>query len=229
MYKIDSCQNCDFFPFCATEASQSLWLKKVNSVVKQQFTLKKKQIVPFPQKAFQNLYVIKSGGIKTYEIDNQGKELIRGFYFTGEVLGFEAIAKGRYLLKAMTLSQTEICEISYQHFIDLLGSNTSLQKQILSLMSKQLTVNFYLNYITAEQRLACFLIDLSLRLPAKNKCKEFFLPMSRQDIGNYLKLSGETISRLFTRFKKNKLISVEQKKIQILNLEQLQLIADQIT
>lgn len=220
-----SCTNCGFFLFCNLEGANPRGVHQSNSAVKQPLALKKKQSLYFPQKPFQSLYAIQSGCLKTYETDREGNELINGFYFAGEIFGFEAIARGNYIFSAATLSDALICEIPYIRVIELLSSNSSLQKQILHLMSQQLTTGIYTNFITAEQRLAAFLIDLSKRLFISEESIEFLLPMSRQDIGSYLRLTAETISRLFTQFKDKKIISIEHKNIQFLQLDQLKSIA----
>ncbi|WP_133137498.1 Crp/Fnr family transcriptional regulator [Legionella rowbothamii] len=220
-----SCSYCGFSPFCTLEEPKSRWVNQVNAAVSQQHVLKKKQFLYFPQTTFHSLYAIKSGCLKTYEVDRDGNELLRGFYFAGEILGFEAIARGNYLYSAAALSDALVCEIPYTHFLELLRSHSSLQKQILYLISQQLATGYYLNFVTAEQRLAAFLIDLSKRLVVCEQGIEFFLPMSRQDIGNYLGLTAETISRIFTQFKNNKIISIEHKKIQLLQPEQLKSVA----
>ncbi|MCW8408860.1 helix-turn-helix domain-containing protein [Legionella sp. PATHC035] len=219
------CSNCGFFPFCTLEEGNPHWINQISSAVKQQHVLKKKQALYFPQNTFHSLYAIKSGTLKTFEVDSEGNELIRGFYFAGEILGFEAIASGTYLFSAVALSETVVCEIPYHHFTELLNSNSSLQKHILYLISQKLTVGSYLNFVTAEQRLAAFLVDLFKRLHGCEQQMELVLPMSRQDIGNYLGLTAETVSRLFSQFKKNKMISIEQKKVQLLQVDQLKLIA----
>lgn len=220
-----SCWNCGFSPFCNLEEVNPRWVTQINSAVKQQHVLKKRQPLYFPQNIFHSLYAIKSGSLKTYEVDSEGNELTRGFYFAGEILGFEAIARGNYLFSAVALSDAVVCEIPYSNFIELLSADSSLPKQILYLISQQLTVGLYLSFITAEQRLAAFLIDLFKRFHVCDQSMELVLPMSRQDIGNYLGLTAETISRLLTQFKENKIISVEHKKIQFLQLDQLKLIA----
>lgn len=222
---IKPCSNCGFLPFCSLDGGIPHWLNQISSAVKQYHVLKTKQTLFLPQNKFHNLYAIKSGSLKTFEVDKEGNELIRGFYFTGEILGFEAIASGTYLFSAIALSETIVCEIPYNHCLELLNSNSSLQKHLLYLFSQKLMVGSYLNFVTAEQRLAAFLIDLFQRLQVSEQHMEFTLPMSRQDIGNYLGLTAETISRLFSQFKKNRIISIEHKKIQFFQLDQLKLIA----
>lgn len=221
-----NCERCSFSLFCIPENKSINWVKENNPVVKQHFQLQKNEVLFLPQNTFRNLYAIQQGNLKTYHIDADGNELIKGFYFTGEVLGFETIYSGHYLLSAVALSTTVVCEIPYDNFIELLQLNNGLQKHTLYLMSQQLNAGFYLSAITAEQRVAAFLIDLTNRLPQLDEQLSYILPMSRQDIGNYLKLTAETISRILSQFKKNKIIMIDNKKIQILNSNQLKLIAD---
>jgi len=197
-----------------------------SSAVKQHYHLKKNEVLYFPQSTFRSLYTIQSGQVKTYRLDTEGNELIRGFYFTGEILGLNGIYSQHYLYSAVALSDTVVCEIPYDNFLELLQLNPALQKRILDLMSQQLNAGSYLFSITAEQRLAAFLIDLAHRLNPVKFELEFILPITRQDIGNYLKLSAETISRLLSQFKENKIITIDGKKIQLLQYQHLQRIAD---
>ncbi|MDI1352758.1 MAG: helix-turn-helix domain-containing protein [bacterium] len=224
--KKPTCEHCSFSPFCSADEASLDWMNQKNNAVKQRYHLKKNEALYLPHNTFRNLYAIQLGSLKTYQVDNEGNELIRGFYFSGEVLGFEAIYSRHYLFSAVALSETVVCEIPYDNFLELLQLNTSLQKQILHLMSQQLTVGSYLSSITAEQRLAAFLLDLAERLNPVERQLEFLLPMSRQDMGNYLKLTAETISRLLSQFKAHKLIAIDHKKIKLLQPEQLKLIAD---
>lgn len=191
---------------------------------RQQRYLKRNEPLCLPKNKFQNLYVIRRGALKAYQVDMSGKELIRGFYFAGEIFGYEAIYAGQYFFSAVALCDTIICEIPYDDFLDLLHSRKVLQKQAMQLISKQLNVGSYLIAITAEQRLAAFLIDLFKRLQVSRK--ELALPMSRQDIGNYLRLTAETVSRILSLLKKHGIIGIDNKKIGILQPEKLKQIAE---
>ncbi|MCX7116667.1 MAG: helix-turn-helix domain-containing protein [Legionellales bacterium] len=208
-----------------TEIKNSPWINQINLAVKQHHHLKKHDVLCLPQTTFRNLYVIQRGILKTFQVDAEGNEVIRGFYFNGEVFGFDAIYTRHYLFSAVALSETVLCEIPYDNFLDLLHSNPILQKHMLHLISQQLSMGSYLFSITAEQRLAAFLIDLSTRLHPPEMQLSFLLPMSRQDMGNYLRLTAETISRLLSQFKKNKIITVDHKKIKFIQPEKLKLIA----
>ncbi len=214
-----SCTSCMFTPFGTTEEQENL-------AIKQYRTLERKEVLCLPKHKFQSLYVIQHGVLKTYQAEVDGKELIRGFYFAGEILGYEAIYTGHYLFSAAALTETVVCEVPYENFLELLHSNPELQKRILYLISRQLNIGSYLVSSTAAQRLAAFLIDLSVRLHPSEIKREFILPMSRQDIGNYLRLTAETISRVFSRFQKNKIIAINHKKVYLKQPEKLKQIAD---
>ena len=220
------CGHCTFAPFCIPEEDNTQWMNHVNLAVKQYHHLKPKEALCLPNNKFRNLYVVQQGALKTYQVDAAGNELIRGFYFAGELFGIEAIFKNHYLSAAVALSETVICEIPYDNFLQLLQPRPELQKHILYVASQQLNTGAYLIATTAEQRLAAFLIDVSTRLNPDKMQLELLLPMTRQEIGNYLRLTAETISRLFSRLQKDKIIISKHKKIHLLQLDTLQQIAD---
>lgn len=218
-----SCVSCALAQFCTNDEPSALQLK---SAAKQQLMLKRDEVLCLPNDKFQNLYVIQHGALKAYQVDVGGKEQIRGFYFAGEILGYEAIYTGHYTYSAVALLDTLVCEIPYEHFLELIHARGLLQKQALHLISKQLNMGSYLIDITAEQRLAAFLIDLSTRLYPLSNPTELALPMSREDIGNYLRLTAETVSRIISRLKKNNIIGIHHKKIDFLKPDILKHIAN---
>lgn len=221
-----TCTRCQFSPFCLEPEGNSSCQHSVNNVVKQYRMLKRKEMLYLPKNKFQNFYAIQHGAVKTFESDASGKEVIRGFYFAGEILGYESIYTGRQAFSAIALEETLICEIPYHHFLELLQDKPKLQEHILFLISQRISVGSYLNAINAEQRLAAFLLDLAIRFNSAEKKSGMCLPMSRQDIGCYLRLTAETVSRILTRFQKNKLITIDHKHLQLLQPDQLQQIAD---
>ena len=205
-----TCLKCDLSIFC-------FYTKKFGIEPKQRH-LKRNEMLHLADATFSNLYGIQRGALKTYEVDNAGNELIRGFYFKNEVYGYEAIYKGYYLFSAVALSETVLCEISYQNFLELLRSEPELLTRILYLMSQQLTVGSYLKFITAQQKLSSFLLDLSTRLSANGFYSNFMLPMSYQDMGNYLGLATETVARILSKFKQRKILSIEKKHMYFLDV-----------
>ena len=174
----------------------------------------------------QALYAVRSGTFKTYTINKQGEEQITGFHLAGDLLGFDAIANAKHPSFAKALETSMVCEIPYNTLDTLSNSMPKLKKQILRMMSTEIREDHemltLLNRKNAEQRLATFFSTLSSRYHARGlSASEFRLSMTRNDIGNYIGLTVETISRLLNRFDKNGLIAVNGKLITIVNIEKL--------
>jgi len=224
--KFSACLGCHFVPFCSSECNHGGNGKQLTSSVKRLLRLKRKEVLYLPKHKFQNFYAIQKGALKTYQMEANGKELIRAFYFAGEILGYKAIATGHYLFSATALTDTVICEIPYDEFLKQVHAEPELLKLSFHLISKQLNSGAYLAASTAEQRLAAFLIDLSRRLRPAANSDVYHLPLSRQDMGNYLRLTAETISRLLSKLQKARVIAVTQKRLQILEPEKLELFAE---
>lgn len=222
---LSTCNHCTFSPFCNNDEAGLHSTKNPHLTIKQFRVLKRNEVLFLPKNKFHNLYVIHQGVLKTYQTEADGKELIRGFYFPTEILGYEAIHTGQHLFSAVALTNSLVCEILYEDFLALLHSEKELQKTILHLISQQLNARAYLFYSSAEQRIAAFLIDLSSRLSTADRIKELILPMSREDIGNYLRLTAETVSRILSRLQKNHTITISHKKITLNDSDKLMHIA----
>lgn len=213
-----SCALCSFSAFCLPEAE--------HVVVKCAHKLKRNELLCLPHTNFENLYVVQRGVLKTVQVDINGREFIRNFHFEGEVIGCDAIYRGRYAFSVVALSDAVVCEIPYVNLLEVLALHPKLQPQVLSLFSQQLDIDFYRTTTTVEQRLCAFFLKMSARLHSAEKQHEFVLPMSRQDIGNYLGMAAETVSRLLARFQQDKMISIHLKKVKLLNVAKLSAIAE---
>ena len=224
-----TCCGCHFTPLCLTNTCMNSLTHNESLPIKRRLILQKNDVLFTPNSPFQFLFAIEHGAVKTVQTEADGSELIRGFYFSGEVLGYKAIYSGRYQSTAKALCDTQICVIEYRDFLYFLQSNPELQQHIMYLVSLQMNMGSYLVSTSADRKLAAFLLDLSVRLHRSATQHEFQLPMSRQDIGNYLRLTAETISRVSTRLIQNKIIAVDNKKITLLKTETLRKIADGIT
>ena len=175
---------------------------------------------------FNNIYTIKSGIVKTYMLDEDGTEQVIDFHLPGDVIGLDAIAKFKHPTSAITLKKSTICELPYQRFIELCDSAPELYFAIANQLSSSLQRTQHLlmiiNHKTAEERLAFFLLDFSYRLHLIDLSPvDFQLKISRAEIGNYLGLASETISRIFTHFEKEGLIHVKGKNIHIKDINGL--------
>lgn len=167
---------------------------------------------------FDSIYAVRSGFFKATVVLEDGREQVTGFHMAGEVLGLDGIATGRHTTDLIALEDSEVCVIPYASF-----EEPSLQRQLHKVMGRELLrdqgVMTLLGTMKAEERLAAFLLNLSQRFTARGfSPSEFHLRMKREEIGSYLGLSLETVSRLFSRFHEERLINVQQKHVRILDI-----------
>jgi CRP/FNR family transcriptional regulator len=171
---------------------------------------------------FSNLYAIRFGHFKTYQLNPDGGEQITGFQMAGELLGMDAISTDRHHCSAEALENSEVCEIPFAGLEKLFGDMPTLLRHFHRMMSQEITreqsVMLLLGNMPATQRFAAFLVNLASRYEARGySAHSFQLRMSREEIGNYLGLTIESISRLLSKFKKEGLLRVSNREIELLN------------
>jgi CRP/FNR family transcriptional regulator len=172
--------------------------------------------------SFESLYAVRSGAFKSVGVSRQGDEKVTGFHLPGELLGLEAINSGRHGYSAVALEDSEVCILPFAPLERLAGSMPVLQHQLLRVLSSDISrdhgLMLLLGSMTAEQRLAAFLLSLSRRHERLGfSANRFVLRMTREEIGNYLGLTLETVSRLLSRFQRQGLITVQQRDVEIRN------------
>jgi len=224
------CQNCSISELCLPFSLNVQELETLDNIIDRKLPIQKGEQIFNDGQPMHALYAIRSGTFKTYTINKQGEEQITGFHLAGDLLGFDAIANAKHPSFAKALETSMVCEIPYNTLDNLSNSMPKLKKQILRMMSTEIREDHemltLLNRKNAEQRLATFISTLSIRYQARGlSASEFRLSMTRSDIGNYIGLTVETISRLLNRFHKNGLITVDGKLITIVNSEKLNLCA----
>lgn len=221
-----ACGNCSLATLCLPFGLDSADVDHLDSIVERAKPLQKGTTLFSPGDTFKSIYVVKTGAIKTFTQTPSGDEHILGFHLPGEILGFDAIQDDTHGCFAKALETTAICEVPFEKLEHLSSSVPGLNHQMLRLMSKEVSdeaqMISLLNNSTAEERLASFLLSLSERFKRRGfSASEFFLPMSRQEIGSYLGLALETVSRLFTRFQEQGILAVDRKHVEILNIEHI--------
>lgn len=169
---------------------------------------------------FESLYAVRSGAFKTVGVSRHGDEKVTGFHLPGELLGLEAISSARHGYSAVALEDSEVCAIPFAQLEQLALSMPALQHQLLRLLSGDISrdqgLMLLLGSMSAEQRLAAFLLSLSRRhLRLGFSATRFVLRMTREEIGNYLGLTLETVSRLFSRFQREGLVAVQQRDVEL--------------
>lgn len=175
---------------------------------------------------FESLYAVHSGAFKTVGTSRQGDEKITGFHLSGELLGLEAINSGFHGYSAVALEDSEVCVIPFAQLEKMAMSVPALQHQLLRVISGDISrdqgLMLLLGSMSAEQRLAAFLLSLSRRHQRLGfSATRFVLRMTREEIGNYLGLTLETVSRLLSRFQREGFVAVQQRDIEIRNPDRL--------
>jgi CRP/FNR family transcriptional regulator len=176
---------------------------------------------------FGSIYAIRSGFFKTSVIDGEGREQVTGFCMGGELLGLDGLGAGRYNGTAVALEDSEACVLPFALVEELSHDIRPLQRQLHSVLSREIVrdhgVMMLLGSMRAEERLATFLLNLSRRFMRRGySSSDFHLRMTREEIGSYLGLKLETVSRLFSSFQKDNLIEVQQKHVRILDIAGLE-------
>lgn len=170
--------------------------------------------------SFDTLYAVHSGAFKTVGVSRQGAEKITGFYLPGELLGLDSISLGRHQFDAVALEDSEVCVIPYARLEQMATAIPGLQRELFRALSSDISrdqgLMLLLGSMSAEQRLAAFLLSLSRRYRRLGfAANRFVLRMTREEIGNYLGITLETVSRLMSRFQRAGLISVQQRAISL--------------
>jgi len=221
-----SCTFCSVRRLCLPHGLHDKDLSAVEELVGMRPQYDKGESIFRQADKFTSLYAIKSGSVKTYGVLRNGKEQITGFHFAGELLGLDAICNEIHNCNAAALEKTVICEIPYNSIESLIGEIPSLHADFARILSKELhrddEMLMILGNMSAEQRVACFLYNMYRRLKTQGEAtNEMHLPMTREEIGNYLGLSLETVSRRLTGLQNNNIISVHNRVIKLLDIEQL--------
>jgi CRP/FNR family transcriptional regulator len=221
-----ACQECSLNEICLPVGMGETDLNRLDSIIDRKRPLGRGDHLFRIGDPFQSLYAVRSGSLKTYATSEDGQEQVMGFHLPGELVGLDAIADGRHPLAAKALETTSICEIPFSELEALSNQLPTLQHQLLRVMSQEIRDDeqnmVTLGQKSAEERLASFLIGISSRFRRRGFSEnQFNLSMSRSDIGNYLGLALETVSRLFTRFQNEGLLHVDRKHIELLDRERL--------
>lgn len=173
---------------------------------------------------FENLYAIKSGMVKAVHLDVEGHEQVRGFFLPGELVGFEAISSGKYRCDGVVLDDTWVCRLPFTRLSAVAAQQDQVQLHLFKLLSRAISDQAERNWdLSADQRLAAFLLDLSQRYAARGFSPiRFRLCMSRGDIANYLRLAAETVSRVLARLRSQGILDVHGRDAELLKPEVLQ-------
>jgi len=225
-----ACGSCSLRELCLPLGLDKGDLDRLDKIINRRQRLQSGQHLYRARDAFHNLYAIKRGFFKTYELNNDGIEHVNGFHMAGEMIGLDAISDGTHACNAVALEDSEVCEIPFLKLEQLFHDIPALQHQFHRVMSREIgadhSLMMLLGTMRAEEKLATFLTNLAERLAALGfSSTTIHLSMSREDIGNYLGLKLETVSRMFSKFQDDGLIAVERRNLHIKDMDGLHKIA----
>jgi CRP/FNR family transcriptional regulator len=217
-----TCSSCNLRELCLPQGLCMEDLERVEKVVYARRRLRRGEALFNAGDEFGSVYAIRSGFFKTSVIDDEGREQVTGFFMGGELLGMDGIGANRYNGTATALEDSEVCVMPFSLVEEMSFQVRPLQRNLHSVLSREVVrdhgVMMLLGSMRAEERLAAFLLNLSKRFTRRGYSQtEFHLRMTREEIGSFLGLKLETVSRLFSKFQEDGLIEVQQKHVRILD------------
>lgn len=219
-----TCNGCALHPLCLPAGLDRIALEQLDGIIaRPPPTLRGKHLFRAGD-PFRALIAIRSGSVKTGTLSEEGREAVTGFYSPGDPVGLDAIHAGRHSGGALDLESTCVCEIPFGHLEDLIAITPMLERRLLRIMSRGIGADTeqraLLARTTAEQRLVAFLCSLAVRLRERGlPDRQFALALSRHDLGSYLGLALETVSRLLSRFQQQGWIALRGKQVTIQQLD----------
>lgn len=217
-----ACGSCSLRELCLPLGLDAADIEALDRLIRRRQTLKKGQFLYRFGDPLRALYAIRQGSMKTTGLMEDGRVQVTGFHLPGELLGIDAINADRHPCSAEALETTEVCEIPYTALEELAQRIPGLQHQLFRIMSREITRDqqmlMTLGRMAAEERVASCLLSFSERHARLGRDgSRFKLSMSRQDLGDYMGLALETVSRLLSRLQEEGLIEVSGRHITIRN------------
>jgi len=225
-----ACKDCGIHGLCSEVNGSEVDLRLPETIVRNRRVFERGDLLFRTDEPVRTIYAVRSGSVKTYVLTKNGRMQITGFHIAGELLGLGAMSARYFTTEAMALETTMVCEVPIEMIEFYSKEIPSVRQQMLKILSREILDNQELMLLlgkkSADERLATFLLSISQRFRRRNYSpSEFNLSMSRSDIGNYLGITEETVSRVFTRFQNEGLLATERRQVQLLDLERLDNIA----
>ncbi len=221
-----ACSNCNLRELCMPLGLSSAELDRIDDMVASRRKIKRGSTLFRNGEKFANLYAIRTGFFKTCVASEDGRDQVTGFQMAGEVIGLDGIVNDNHTCDAVALEDAEVCVMPFDRIEDLSREINALQRHVHRIMSREIVrengVMLLLGSMRAEERLAAFLLNLVQRLHARGFSQsELVLRMTREEIGSYLGLKLETVSRTFSRFVEDGIVEVRQRHVRILDTDAL--------
>lgn len=222
-----ACSNCNLRELCMPMGLSESELNRIDDLVAVRRKVKRGTPLFRSSEKFTNLFAIRTGFFKTSVTTEDGRDQVTGFQMAGEVMGLDGIVNDFHTCDAIALEDAEVCVMPFDQIEELSREVSTLQRHVHKIMSREIVrengVMLLLGSMRAEERLAAFLLNLVQRLHARGFSQnELVLRMTREEIGSYLGLKLETVSRTFSRFAEDRIVEVKQRYVRIINPDALQ-------
>ena len=223
-----SCATCSLRELCLPVGLNDQEIQILRDVVSHKRKIRRGGYLHRSGLKFQSLFAIRSGFLKTCVLEEDGRQQVTGFHMTGELLGLDAISTEMHTCDAIALEDSEVCEIPFTKLEEIGIIIPSLMRHFHKIMSREIvrdhSVMLLLGSMKAEERLASFLLNLSRRFFMRGYSEiDFNLRMTREEIGSYLGLKLETVSRAFSKLQDENIITVDHKHIRINDINRLKI------
>jgi CRP/FNR family transcriptional regulator len=221
-----ACSSCNLRELCLPMGLNDDELSKLDNVIANRRKIKRGTALFNAGDAFTSLYAVRSGFFKTSVTTADGRDQVTGFQMTGEIIGMDGIVQDKHSCAAIALEDAEVCVLPFDKLEQLSREFSTLQHHVHKIMSREIVrdhgVMLLLGSMRAEERLAAFLLNLVQRLHARGFSQsELILRMTREEIGSYLGMKLETVSRTFSKFMDEDIIDVKQRYVHIKNTDAL--------
>ena len=221
-----ACSSCNLRELCMPMGISVEDLDRIDGMVATRRKVKRGASLFHNGEAFTSLYAIRTGFFKTCTSTDDGRDQVTGFQMAGEILGLDGIVNDHHTCDAVALEDAEVCVMPFDRIEELSREVNALQRHVHKIMSREIVrehgVMLLLGSMRAEERLAAFLLNLVQRLHARGFSQsELVLRMTREEIGSYLGLKLETVSRTFSKFADDGIVEVRQRNVRSLDTDAL--------
>ncbi len=222
-----ACSACSLRETCLPVGLSDKSLDHVDSIISQRRTVARGEALFRSGEGFTSLYAVRTGFFKTCVSTEDGRDQVMGFQMAGELLGLDGIGSGHHMCDAVALEDSQVCVIPYERLEDVSRDVEELGRQFHRIMSREIVrdhgVMMLLGSMRADERVAAFLLNLARRFGARGySASSFVLRMTREEIGSFLGLKLETVSRTFSKFHEAGVLEVKQRQIRVLDAARLE-------
>lgn len=222
-----NCTLCSFNRFCLPQGLADSDVARLDQIIARRRRLARDEQLFSMGASFGSLYAVRLGHFKTAQVNIHGEQQVTGFHMAGDLLGMDAIGSGLHNCSATALEDSEVCEIPFSRLQELVMQTPALMQQFHRVLGREIqreqAIMLFRGSMRADQRMALFLLNLGARYAARGYSPvSYQLRMSREDIGGYLGLTIESVSRLLARFRKQGWISLDNRDIRIADRDSLE-------